>query len=241
MNNEQWSDSFAVAAASVAGHEHRRLHRNNQDGLAVRAEPQRIVAALCDGCSAGRFSEVGARLAAAWVVARLPELLADRPTTPTLCARLTDGLTDYLRQIAAGLGGGALAVHDHLLFTLLVAVVEPERSLILGLGDGLYSVDGKRRTLDSGPDNAPPYLGYRLIDPAQLDRPSNQSIQISHEGGPVYSLALGSDGSAGFDWAELDQPRYARNRSLLQKRLNVLERQFADDASLILIRRVSAS
>ena len=58
------------------------LHRNNQDGLAVRVEPRRIVAALCDGCSAGRSSEVGARLAASWVAVHLPRILDENPVAP---------------------------------------------------------------------------------------------------------------------------------------------------------------
>jgi serine/threonine protein phosphatase PrpC len=249
FDNNDWSSGFAVATGSITGREHTRVHRNNQDGLAVRVEGQRIVAALCDGCSAGRSSEVGARLAAAWIVANLPRLSCE----PTLAARIgerseslprggaerlarsiEEELLAYLRQIAAG--EGAQFIHDHLLFTILCAIIEPERTLILGLGDGLYSVDGRTNWIDPGADNAPPYLAYRLVDPLLLDRPSLEPLRVLHEAPSCDSLVLASDGAASLVLSE-DDPRWAKNPSLLQKRLNVLEPKLSDDASVIWIRR----
>jgi hypothetical protein len=232
-----WSDDFAVAAGSVAGREHTRLHRNNQDGVAALVEPGRIVAAVCDGCSAGRSSEVGARLGAAWIVASLPRILADRPDESELGERLAAGLVEYLRQIAAGLGGGPAVVRDYLLFTFLAAVVEPERALILGLGDGLFAVDGERRVLDPGPENAPAYLGYRLVDPAQLHAPPSLDPKLHLRAATVDSLVLATDGAAALLPHELDAPLYAHNPSLAQKRLNAIERRLDDDTSLVVIRR----
>jgi hypothetical protein len=228
------NNNWAIATGSIAGREHTRLHRNNQDGLAVRVDEQRIVAAICDGCSAGRSSEVGARLGAAWIVANLPRLID--PCEQKTASRLEEELLAYLRQIAAG--QGAQFVHDHLLFTILCAVIEPERTLILGLGDGAYSVDQKTIWLDPGADNAPAYLAYRLVDPLLLDRPSLEPLSVLHSTPACESLVLASDGAASFSLWEPDD-RWAKNPSLLQKRLNAMEKQFADDASLIWVRRRS--
>ena len=232
-----WSDDFVVAAGSVTGREHTRLHRNNQDGVAARVEPERILAAVCDGCSAGRSSEVGARLGAAWIVASLPRILAGRPDESELGEQIAAGLVDYLRQIAAGLGGGPGVVQDYLLFTFLAAVVEPDRALIIGLGDGLFAVDGERRVLDPGPDNAPAYLGYRLVDPSLLRAPTSLAPRLHLRARAVRSLVLATDGAAALLPHELDNSLYARNPSLAQKRLNAVEQRLADDASLVVIRR----
>jgi Protein phosphatase 2C len=232
-----WSDEFVVAVGSVTGREHTRLHRNNQDGLAARVEPERILTAVCDGCSGGRSSEVGARLGAAWIVASLPRILADRPDEAELASALADDLLDYLRQIAAGLGGSPEVVRDYLLFTFLAAVIEPDRALVIGLGDGLFAADGERRVIDPGPDNAPPYLAYRLVDPALLTAPPDLTPRLHLRAGTLDSLVLATDGAAALSPGELDHPLYARNPSLLQKRLNAAERRLGDDTSLVLVRR----
>jgi hypothetical protein len=238
-NNDEksWSSRYVVAAGSVAGREHTRVRRNNQDGLAVRVEPERIIAAVCDGCSAGRSSEVGARLGAAWIVAHLPRILAEDPDERALPERLATDLVAYLRQIAAGLGGGPEVVHHHLLFTILIALVEPERTLILGLGDGLYSVDGAEQQIDPGPDNAPPYLAYRLVDPERLEGASLEPLRVHVTVPRAESIWIATDGVAAVGLGEL--ATNPRNPSLLQKRLNVLERAFSDDATAISIRKLS--
>jgi hypothetical protein len=237
IDEKAWSSGYVVASGSVAGTGHTRVRRNNQDGLAVRVDPDRIVAAVCDGCSAGRSSEVGARLGAAWIVAQLPRILAESTDEQAITERLAADLAGYLRQIAAGLGGGPDAVHHHLLFTILAAVVEPERALILGLGDGLYAVDGAAHHIDPGPENAPPYLAYRIVDPDCLDRPSLEPLRVLHSSTRVDSIWIATDGVAAVGLGELETN--PKNPSLLQKRLNVLERLFADDASAIAIRKRS--
>src|SRR6185436_1203362 len=106
FDRNSWSAGFAVATGTVTGREHLRLRRNNQDGLAVRVQPARIVAVVCDGCSAGGSNEVGARLGAGWTAAHLPDILDEEPLRPA--PQLESRLADYLRVVAAGLGAGGL-------------------------------------------------------------------------------------------------------------------------------------
>ncbi|MFT3694294.1 MAG: protein phosphatase 2C domain-containing protein [Kofleriaceae bacterium] len=58
--------SFKTASATVIGARHRRAERNGQDAACVRVEDGIAVAVVCDGCSSGAGSEVGARLGARW-------------------------------------------------------------------------------------------------------------------------------------------------------------------------------
>src|SRR5512141_2490934 len=62
--------------ASVTGARHLRVARKGQDAAAAASGPGWAAAAVCDGCSAGAYSEVGARPGAAIVVAVLARRLA---------------------------------------------------------------------------------------------------------------------------------------------------------------------
>jgi hypothetical protein len=62
--------------ATVTGARHLRVARNGQDAAAAACGAGWAAAAVCDGCSAGAYSEVGARLGAALVVAALARRLA---------------------------------------------------------------------------------------------------------------------------------------------------------------------
>ena len=70
------STRFFATCGSVTGREHARLGRNNQDGVALAARDGLLVAVVTDGCSSGKWSEVGARLAARWLVEWTPHYLA---------------------------------------------------------------------------------------------------------------------------------------------------------------------
>ena len=254
MGDNNWSAQFSVAAGSVMGREHARLQRNNQDGVAVRVSPECIVAVVADGCGSGRYSEVGARLGAAWIVAHLPRLLAEASDAASLAARLTDELAGYLRTIADGLGGTPEVLHDYFLFTFLAAIVEPARTLVLGVGDGVVSVDGVASWLDAGPDNAPPYVAYRLLDDPRLA----VVPQVHHDGATngLRSLIIGTDGLGELEARQYeplsdgrlsgglqqlaDDPKTLANPSLVHKRLCALgerHRRLRDDTTLVVIRR----
>jgi len=230
-----------VSAGTVPGREHTRLSRNNQDGLAIRAHNNRLVAVITDGCSSGTFSEVGARLGAAW--------LADAALHTDSPAAALDTLLTRLDTLAPTGDARVPFVADYLLFTALVAIVTPDRALIYGLGDGLCAIrtptGAALSALDAGPDNAPPYLGYRLLDPTALARFDGELSPVVHSDGPADfdALLIGSDGLSDLPpEALLDlltAPAHGRNASLLQKRLNALgprKGQLPDDTTAVLLR-----
>lgn len=249
--------AFVVAAGSVRGKEHARVGRNNQDAAAARAFGPFAVAVVADGCSAGAASEVGARVAAACVAACAPRLARwpgpARAWVDDVTTALLATLGVLARAMAPDEAERAAAVREHLLFTLLAAVVTPERAVVFGCGDGAFAIDGRRVVLDAGPENAPDYLAYALLAPGACDVPPRRSISTIHHDAPsagLRSIALATDGARPLFEAparELarfeEEPCFASNPSLLQKRLNVLaqgEPSFDDDATLALVRRVEA-
>lgn len=230
---------------SVAGREHRRLGRNNQDGYAITARRDRLVAVVTDGCSASPASEVGARLGA---LAIASWLLAAPPLAGASASALAAGLgaaLDALHRGVVSLLGGTTerTVRDLLLFGFLAALVERDVLMILGLGDGLHQIGSSRTILDPGPDNAPAYAAYRLLPRSRLSREVRLEVRVHVERlGPLERVLIATDGAASLG-PHLDEivhePRYARNPTLLQRRLNALVQRpglLADDTTVITIR-----
>ena len=255
---------YVAAAGSIVGRDHVRLHKNNQDGFAIAMDDRVLVAAVTDGCGSGKYSEVGAKLAAAWL-ARCASTYAHGANATEQADALGQALIDFIGSVCFQMSPGGLAIddilHHYFLFTYIVVVMTPELTWISGQGDGVFAVNGKVTVLDSGPDNAPRYCAYRLADPARLKsgtaakavRPSTLFVGPTAD---VESVIIGTDGlndlidradeplSDGARQGGLEQfieePRYVSNPSLVHKRLVVIgdgNHRLRDDATLILIRR----
>lgn len=253
---------FEVASASVAGADHLRAGRGSQDAVVVLQRGPFLVALVADGCGAAPHSEVGARLGVLLLGrALLRRLEAGAIGAGQLLACARDELLEELRRLALGLAGGdegqplLAAVRDQLLFTLVGAVVGPEVTHCFALGDGLLCCDGEELRLGPFPDNAPPYLGYRLLE-GRLP-PGFESGQLelrplfSRPTAVLGSLALGTDGA--LELGGLGAPvaslladdRIFRNPDALRRRLHLLSRggpgagprRLSDDTSLVLLRR----
>lgn len=222
-------------SASVIGREHVRLGRNNQDGHCCLSEAGLTVGVVTDGCSSEPFSEVGARWGARALAHFTLELArtASLDAVPALaCSRLIGWLE---AQVAALGGDGARAlVEQYLLFTVLAVVQKGDQTLVFGSGDGSVWLDGRLLRLDSGPRNAPRYLGYRLLG-------EDLEPQLHHLGA-ARRVAVATDGLD--DWLArtpdglatlLDDAVVWSNPVHLQRRLAVLHEteRFTDDSTLV--------
>jgi len=271
MGNEpraaDFSRALVVTAGSVIGREHARVGRGNQDGVALHRNGELVVAAVTDGCSSGRYSEVGARLGAAHLAGWVPQLwrrLGGAASAPAELAReATDALLAYLYTVSGGLKPGgpdelSQVVADYLLFGFLCAVVDEERAVVFGIGDGVYSVNGASTVLDPGPENAPDYLAYRLL--GIRGRRIQARVHCCVPTAELSSLVIGTDGLVdllaraaeplkdGAPQGGLEQfekgALYLKNPVQVQKRLTVigdLNRHLSDDTTLALIRREEAA
>jgi hypothetical protein len=81
--------------------------------------------------------------------------------------------------------------------------------------------------LDAGPDNAPPYVAYRML-------PLGGAPLSIHHAGPARRIALATDG-LNANRALLDGAFEWTNRLTLQRRLNVT-RGLHDDTTVALLR-----
>lgn len=272
MGHESICRDFSVVQGTVTGAEHLRLGRGNQDGVATGATADALAVAVTDGCSEGRYSEVGARLAAEWLAAAAPaKWRAARERPEPFVRSLSRGLAGLVHDVAGRFGPRPVrdVVAELFLFTFIVAVVGRERAAIVGVGDGVYMVDGRITVLDAGPDNAPSYIAYDVVGASHAVAPR------VHYVGPASdfdSLLIATDGAAdlrtmptpaeaGLDCVDhrwkldaadgpffvLDHfasfPKYRRNKSLVHKRLQVMGRygRLPDDTTVAAIFRKAAS
>lgn len=257
------SPLLLATSGSVVGREHLRLARGGQDGHATLTRRDVAAAVVTDGCSSGRESEVGARLFAPivlrLVVAHAASASEAHPepgaAARALAAAVEEELHGELARVLACLApaspGAPLlttsaAVERFLLFGFLAAVVTEAHAIVLGIGDGLVVARGADDTvvtaIDPGPENAPPYAAYALLPgtPAPSAR-----IHLARDAADVDVLAVATDGLAELPSPALvalaSDPRWAKNPTLLEKRLRVLAAEgcFRDDATIAVLRRAT--
>lgn len=252
---------FDIAGGSVTGRSHALAGRCNQDAYAFRADGDRLVAAVCDGCGSGAHSEVGAQLGARLVTGMLLRRLVEGAALDD--AALWDALRlDVLAALrpAAVAAGASIAttVSDLLLFTIVGVAVSGDAGVVFAAGDGIAAIDGEVHRLGPFPGDAPPYLGYGLLEDTKAH---GFTIVRTFAAGARHVL-VGTDGAAAL--ADIDDGRRLRelwetdrhfqNRDALRRTLALHNREearpiwderrferrrglFEDDATVIVVRR----
>lgn len=162
---------ITAAAASVTGARHLRVARNGQDAaVAWVGEPDVGVAVVCDGCSSGASSEVGARLGATLFARHLAARLCagERPSSAALWQGVRADVVRALAELVERMPGNReSAISEHLLFTIVAAAATRDDAAVWALGDGAYSFGDATHVLGPFDDNAPPYLAYDLLGDAR--------------------------------------------------------------------------
>jgi hypothetical protein len=249
---------FAAAGGTVIGREHRLSGLPNQDAYAVQLSSDLITAIVCDGCGSSPQSQIGAQLAARMTLSTIAEQWQQystqsiwrrmiQPAFPDLVA-LQRELLRKSAVIVDQLGSDRLTiVHDSYLFTLIGVVMTPAVTTVFSLGDGLAAINGRIHTLGPFEHNRPPYLGYGLLEPDQVDlSPSLLSLRTVERlaTDDVHSLLLGTDGVIDLDavaeqlvpgtttpvgplrqfWSN---PWFVENPDGLRRKLNLFNRDIA--------------
>jgi hypothetical protein len=253
---------FDIAGGSVAGRSHALSGRCNQDAYALRADGDCLVAAVCDGCGSGAHSEVGAQLGARLVTALLVRRLAAGASLADASSwdALRTDVLEALRPAAIAAGEPmAKTVSDLLLFTIVGVAISGDSGAVFAAGDGFAAIDGEICQLGPFPGNAPPYLGYGLLDGAPAP---GFSIVRTFAANDVRHVLIGTDGAAAL--ADIDGGRMLRdlwendrhfeNRDALRRTLALHNREetrpiwaerrferkrglFEDDATVVIVRR----
>jgi hypothetical protein len=204
------STEFSIASGSVMGFDHLKGGRNNQDGVCVLSDGDSLIGIVCDGCSEGKYSEVGARLGArliAEAIKRNIRHLTERPnpTSPSdrtlltlLLERARQDVTAQLRVLANAMGGSlSRTVTDYFLFTVIGVLLTERTGAVFSIGDGLVVLNGEVIQIGPFPGNEPPYLAYAITGSSLTDKEPGllefklQGVLPTHE---INSVLIGSDG-----------------------------------------------
>jgi hypothetical protein len=253
---------FHIAFASVPGTDHTMPGqpgwKNNQDAHSLRKSDSAYIGIICDGCSSGKQSEVGASLGAELFAESLNRQIQKTPEKD-IGGLLESALSSMLKRIsriAKQMGGDFKeSLTSYFLFTIVGIVITEKLTSAFVYGDGLAGFNGEITTYES-PGNAPAYPTYRLI-PEIVDV-ENQKFSIQTiETTALENALIGSDGAE--DLFSVDGPRiplddglYFKNKDILRRRLALLNQDrievrsetsvirggpLRDDTTLILIRR----
>lgn len=192
---------YELAMGSIAGREHIRLGRNNQDALSVLSGDRFTIAVVCDGCGSGRHSEVGAKLGARLVVETLSNALQDNaiadPQDPQFWQQIQQNILTQLQAFIKAMGGDwQQTLNDYFLFTIIGVLITPDNTTIFSLGDGVILLNNCLTKLEFS-CNAPPYLTYGLKY-LREDRECPQELQFQiHQSlttQELNTLLIGTDG-----------------------------------------------
>ncbi len=232
---------IAAAAASVIGSRHLRAARNGQDaaiawlgavtdgdaatrqqGLAGAGGPDVGVVVVCDGCSSGASSEVGARLGAMLFARQLAARLCagERPSSAALWQRVREGVVRALAELVERMPGDReAAIGEHLLFTIVAAAATRDDAAVWALGDGAYSFGDGTHVLGPFDDNAPPYLAYDLLgDPREA--------HVALAPANATAIVVGTDGATELESGLecFTAARFVEHPDALRRELAVLAR-----------------
>jgi hypothetical protein len=257
---------FEIAGGSVIGRAHVAAGRNNQDAFCWAFNGDGLVAVVCDGCSSGPHSEVGAQLGSRLLVRAATRLLGSNLGAADLLEQAGQDVLASLRVLARQMSSDAASfsrtVADHFLFTIVGVLVTTGCATTFSLGDGLVIINGERTLLGPFPNNEPPYLGYALLPGARGRRESDHAsfrIHRSMAASEVQSVVLGTDGAVELEtlaersidgrkevvgplsqfWSD---DRFFKNPDMVRRRLTVLNRGprgglLSDDTTLMVVGR----
>jgi hypothetical protein len=248
------TNEFFITSGSITGTIHRNRYRNNQDAVCIAENDDALIGVVADGCSEGRHNEVGAKLFSRFICNQGLKLAhkLNKGNIDKFFIRLRHKSLKFMRHILNTIGDNSnQTLQNMFLFTIIGTVITHNIAIIFTMGDGAYVLNDRLYVIDS--DNKPDYLAYGLIEElvptyftirSVLETKRLENIMLCTDGinyllnASTTTLKDGS--SAGNHTRFLNEDRYIRNPSLLQKRLVVLgaiNSILKDDTSIILIRR----
>lgn len=237
----QWE----VAGGSVTGREHLRVGKNNQDAWYWQTSGDSTIAVVCDGCSSGMHSEVGATFGVRLVTAAIAQALrAEDISQPGFWQIVYQEVLQQLSKLVFILNDHSLqTIYDYWLFTIVGAVITPAVTTLFTIGDGVLLLNGEVVPVPTFSGNAPPYLAYGLLKSSPMPAEALQ-FNVHHclptDG--VQSLLIGTDGVKDL-MTVADQPlpgkrelvgqieqfwqndRYSHNPDQIRRRLSLMNRE----------------
>lgn len=216
-------DTFQITHGTIVGTDHTKIFKNNQDAYAYKQGSNYIVACIADGCSAGNYSEFGARFAVNFFVNAASNILQSLSQKEVDCLaekeyisfpffdKIRLDMLSEIRLLANSFGPDfGKTISDFFLFTMVAVVITPFGTDIVSIGDGYVAINGEEIDIeipdsqDSILTNAPPYMVYNLVN-SKLYEKESKSLNFRLIKGvkttQLNSLLIASDGV--IKWSEI--------------------------------------
>lgn len=176
MNTNIIRNLFGFAGGSVIGSDHAMLGKpgakNNQDAYHWVHGRNCSFAVICDGCSSGQHSEVGAhlisRILSKIVVSQADDFLDANPegiiaVNHSFWKRVEEFVLNDILDITRKMGTSvSQTINDFWLCTIIGALITPQSTYVVSVGDGTYMVNDDIYSLHPEEGNSPVYLAYQI-------------------------------------------------------------------------------
>ena len=241
---------FQARKAIHIGRQHLINFTNCQDACFLYQgefdEQPLIIGIICDGCSEGEASEVGARLASEFLIREALHLFQKSVPVEVIPGVLYSTLVEFLRnQVHAGHAffnsqDQVNFIKNNLLFTVVGIIATPSKCVVFITGDGTIVINDEVIIVDA--NNTPSYPAYHLVDRSKLNTnaselPTSFDIyDIDME--TIGRVAIGSDAWHHEQDLLEEQIWGFKNSAGLQRKINVWsksEKRFSDDVSIITV------
>ena len=238
-----------LAGGSWIGRDHRIAGRNNQDSWIISQDENLAICIVADGCGSGKRSEVGSQIGVQLLARAIRTAHTESATHTINWHEVQQHVLSHIDILARAMSVPyRTVIEDFFLFTVVGAVIDQQQAVFFTLGDGTIVVNENDVELRAYPDNAPPYLGYCLIqervnvDPALLQLQAVHTIDTKN----LDTFLLATDGIDDFIAREqtplpgmpdvvgpvtqfTQEDRYFVNPELISRRLKLVSRDWPID------------
>jgi hypothetical protein len=239
---------FKVRKGSHIGRGHLLKFTNCQDAHALYEGEVNgkavVIGIICDGCSEGTSSEVGAKQAVEFLVREALTLVQTGAPVRVIPEILYGQLIEFLRATVSigynfvSTGDKVNFIKNFLLFTVVGFITLEDEGVLFVTGDGTFVIYGEATFIDQ--KNMPTYPAYHLVERSRLTADASE-LPTSFDVHPLdmstlERLAIGSDAWQ-LEQALLNEVWGFTNPAGLQRKINLWSRDkhFEDDVTLITV------
>jgi serine/threonine protein phosphatase PrpC len=238
--------NYSVNQAIHIGHEHIFESKNLQDFCKVSINDTCIKGIICDGCSEGQHSEIGANLLGHLI---LENLIYDNDEISNYLSFVVE---EFIRDLLSSLNISDIQrevdfIKNNLLCTFIFFIMNEDRIIIGQCGDGIIIVNDEIKVIEQ--NNKPHYIAYNNVPEEYLSESKTilEGINIiSYPTANIERLVIASDGLKPL--LKNENPSiadlYHSQKRQLQRRFNVWQQSkmmFDDDVSCIVVEKTATN
>lgn len=240
--------NWTLNKAIIIGNEHVFAKTNSQDFCGFVEHDKKIIGVICDGCSSGKHSEVGASLIGIQLLKLLDKIdfTGDMNVYRiSIQIQIESFIYHFMNLMFEELVDKVYFVNDYLLTTFIFCVIDKENTLIGHAGDGIMAIsqNGELNVENVNHNNSPHYIAYNLVPEELLTSTKVKSdFEIKrYSTSDIDSIIIASDGLEPLVEKNMLSELYGNYGRKLQRKFNVWQkndRMFGDDVSCVIFEKL---